>query len=390
MFSVFLSYKRNADDRRAAIVREKLEALGVRVFQDIDMSAGAAVYPILDAQLKSAAAVVVLWTSASIRSRFVTAEAAKGLDRDVLVATVFDQLVPRDLQLPFNAVNTPDLSDWIETGALSSHRGWRSVLAALAALLGLPLLALADTLADGGWTAKTKFLQTYPQDAFAKKFASELMLMRRGELKELVATIQEDISSRARSALLKLGNFGGRLEEQLESFVHAGKDFQEFDSRMLAESFLSSASDAEASGLLSPVDKSGACENNITDPSSRSPEPAKAAASEIGTSAHHFVLRIFYEKPGLDPIVLPFSPGPFIDAQLLGARGAVLGKGALGVIETDPSTPGVWGIRNKSKQSWRVMARGQLHELAVGEAEWLAAGDIIDFGGGVTGVVEPK
>jgi hypothetical protein len=377
MFSVFLSYKRDADGERATMVRTRLESLGVRVFQDIDMSAGAAVSPILDAQLKSAAAVMVLWTNASIKSNWVTAEAWKGLYREVLVAAVFDRILPRNLQLPFNGVHTPDLSDWIESGALSSHRGWRSVLAALAVLLDRPLVTLADTLEDGGGAAKTNFLQTYPQDSFAEKFACELMLIRSRELKQLIADTQDIINTRAKAAHLKLGDIRARLEGQLQCMVRSGNDFEEFDPRTLADSVLGAPSEEEASGP----------HTTIPDPDDGKREGTRAV-SEVQTPAHDLVLRISFEKRGLDPILLPFSPGPFIEAQLLGARGATLGKGALGAVEANPDDPAVWGVRNKSRLPWRVVAGGRAHELTIGEVEWLVAGDMIDFGGGITGVVE--
>ena len=96
MYTVFMSYKRGADTERAKVVRAKLEDVQVKVFQDIDMAAGAAVSHILDAQLRSALAVLVLWTRESTKSHWVEGEALRGLDRKVLVTAVFDQIAPSE------------------------------------------------------------------------------------------------------------------------------------------------------------------------------------------------------------------------------------------------------------------------------------------------------
>src|SRR5262249_3025396 len=105
MPNVFLSYNRRADRERARLVRTKLEALGITVFQDIDMDASAQSSEFLDAQIKDAAAALVLWTNSSTESPWVKAEAHKALQRKVLVSAVFDNIPPENLPLPFNSLN---------------------------------------------------------------------------------------------------------------------------------------------------------------------------------------------------------------------------------------------------------------------------------------------
>lgn len=221
MYTVFLSYKRGADVQRAQVVRAKLEAIGVKVFQDIDMRAGGLVSHILDAQLNEALAVLVLWTQASFKSQWVAAEAHKGLNRGVLVTSVFDHINCNELMVPFNHVHTPDLSDWIESGAPSTHYGWRSVVAGLGGLLKEPLLEIMDADRD----------------------------------------------------------------------------------EVLHQSTA-----------------------NLTTSSGIEPKPPDLQPRQ-------FALRIVFENKGLKSIIVPLEPGPGIEARMLGARGAALGKGPLAAVE---------------------------------------------------------
>ena len=99
-------------------------------------------------------------------------------------------------------------------------------------------------------------------------------------------------------------------------------------------------------------------------------------------------LRILFATKGLKPVVLPLRPGPGIDARLLGTRGAALGKGPLAAFDASEHNPHMRQVRNRSRQPWRVIVTGRPVEFASGESRWLAAGDEIDFGGGVKGVIE--
>jgi hypothetical protein len=58
--SVFIGYRTKDDKERAAVIRAKLESLGVDVFQDTDMFAGSAIPDVLGKRLASAAAVLIL------------------------------------------------------------------------------------------------------------------------------------------------------------------------------------------------------------------------------------------------------------------------------------------------------------------------------------------
>lgn len=342
------------------MVRAKLEALDVRVFQDVEMTAGDDFHVILNRQLASAKAVLVLWTRSSIDpegGRWVRAEAQAGFDRRVLVAGVFDGISPRQLGVPFNAVQAANLSDWIEGGAAGSHNGWRSILQALGQFLDRPLAELSKTIEKGGSDEKGEFLHKYPNDPFSNRFAAELTAMRRKEFGNLIAATKLIINERVETAHQKLDEYRSEFESRLHDMVRAGRDFESLDPQKITDS------------VLSP--------NNEFPPARlRTPPPRE------------LVLRILFETEGLNSIAIPLRPGPFIDAQLLGARGAALGKGPLAIIEVSSRDPAKWAVRNSSRLSWWITAIDKTTELASGEARSLAVGDVIDFGGGVSGVIE--
>lgn len=63
----------------------------------------------IEREVTSAAAVLVCWTHEALKSVYVRAEAKKGLDRNVLVPVFLETCT---LPVPFNGVDTADLSHW--------------------------------------------------------------------------------------------------------------------------------------------------------------------------------------------------------------------------------------------------------------------------------------
>src|SRR5436190_23148449 len=105
MAQIFIAYKRDdIDTNRAATVRKALEALGVSVFIDREIGQRANhaqdYQHVIEQELATVDAVLVLWTEASCKSVYVRAEATKGLDREVLVTAMFGDIA-RNLPSPF-------------------------------------------------------------------------------------------------------------------------------------------------------------------------------------------------------------------------------------------------------------------------------------------------
>ena len=74
MTDVFISYAR-PDERRAQQVAETLRGLGHLVWRDDDLPAHRAYSEVIEERLKSAKAVIVLWSGEAAKSQWVRAEA---------------------------------------------------------------------------------------------------------------------------------------------------------------------------------------------------------------------------------------------------------------------------------------------------------------------------
>ena len=151
MSQVFLAYKR-PDAERVSKVRDKLAALGIELFVDHLIQGGDDYIAKINEELNSARAALVFWSKSAIaltepgQQNFLMAEAQKGWRRNILIAATFDKVVLDNLPVPFNTMQTSDLSDWFDAGMCASHYGWQRLLDALGRKIerpGLSALALS-------------------------------------------------------------------------------------------------------------------------------------------------------------------------------------------------------------------------------------------------------
>jgi adenylate cyclase len=129
MSNVFISYAR-PDESCAQMVCEALRNAGYRVWRDDELPAHRAYAEVIEERLKSAQAVVVLWSGESAKSQWVRAEADTARAAGTLVQARLDGVVP---PLPFNQIQCADLSEW--DGSIE-HSGWRKLAASVEALAG--------------------------------------------------------------------------------------------------------------------------------------------------------------------------------------------------------------------------------------------------------------
>jgi adenylate cyclase len=108
MADVFVSYSRT-DKARVAPLVAALEAQGWSVWWDPEITPGDEFDALIGAQLEAARAVVVVWSPASVDSRWVKGEARDAADRGVLVPVRFDNA---RLPIDVRAIHTIDLDDW--------------------------------------------------------------------------------------------------------------------------------------------------------------------------------------------------------------------------------------------------------------------------------------
>jgi hypothetical protein len=228
---VFLAY-RSVDAARADTVRAKLEALEVPLFIDHKLVSGDDYIRVINEQLDTAVAVLVLWTTAAVdmsapggTPNFVLSEAERGFYRGILVAATFDKLALSRLPVPFNRFQAPDVSDWIDTGASAKHPGWQSVLKALGNKLGRPGLAdLAIALESADEPLKKKVLNEYPGDPAAKRIVAAIEAFEQSEFESRFTTARKRIQQRAREAERKLRTCRDEFEAQLIE-LRAGRNF---------------------------------------------------------------------------------------------------------------------------------------------------------------------
>ncbi len=108
MADVFVSYARS-DKARVAPLVAAIEAQGWSVWWDPEIAAGQEFDRQIAAELRCAAAVVVVWTPTSVESRWVRGEARDAADRGVLVPVRFEGA---ELPIDVRAIHTTNLDGW--------------------------------------------------------------------------------------------------------------------------------------------------------------------------------------------------------------------------------------------------------------------------------------
>ncbi len=108
MPDVFVSYNRE-DLPIAQRVVDGLVHEGLNVWLDMELKAGENYDEITEERLRAAKAVVVLWSSRSVKSRWVRAEATIGQRKSTLVPAMIEDC---DRPVMFELIQTTDLSKW--------------------------------------------------------------------------------------------------------------------------------------------------------------------------------------------------------------------------------------------------------------------------------------
>src|SRR5215472_3387518 len=129
MADVFISYARSTE-KQARAVAEGLRAEGYSVWSDDDLPTHRAYSDVIEEQLSSAKAVVVIWSAEAVKSEWVRAEANRAREKRKLVQLSVDGA---PLPLPFDQIQCGDLAGWNGDG---EHSTWSKVVASIAELVG--------------------------------------------------------------------------------------------------------------------------------------------------------------------------------------------------------------------------------------------------------------
>lgn len=130
MSDVFISYARTGAPQAQAI-RAALQGLGYSVWLDDELPVHKAYSDVIEAHLRAAKAVIVVWSNESIKSQWVRAEAEVARSSGTLVQLTIDGAMP---PLPFNQIQCADMNGW--SGEIDAQ-GFRKVVASVEALTGV-------------------------------------------------------------------------------------------------------------------------------------------------------------------------------------------------------------------------------------------------------------
>jgi TolB-like protein len=128
MTDIFLSYNRE-DRARAKVFAQGFEAQGLSVWWDVGLRTGEAYDEVTETALRTARAVVVLWSIKSVASRWVRAEALLAFRNKTLIPCMIE---PCERPLMFELTQSAQLYGW--KGNRSDPR-WIALLADVRAMI---------------------------------------------------------------------------------------------------------------------------------------------------------------------------------------------------------------------------------------------------------------
>ena len=129
MTDVFVSYGRSSE-AHARRIADALRAGGYDVWRDDEIPANRAYSEVIEERLKTAKAVIVVWSAEGAKSHWVRAEADQAREAGTLIQVTVDGTLP---PLPFNQIQCADLSQW--TGDMESGI-WKKLEGAVRSLVG--------------------------------------------------------------------------------------------------------------------------------------------------------------------------------------------------------------------------------------------------------------
>lgn len=131
MSEIFISYARSTE-HQAGQVAGALRALGHGVWWDDELLAHGAFAEVIEERLRSAKAVIVIWSADAAKSQWVRSEADFARGAGTLIQLSIDGSIP---PMPFDQTQCVDMRGW---RGETDVAGWRKVVASIDELLGKP------------------------------------------------------------------------------------------------------------------------------------------------------------------------------------------------------------------------------------------------------------
>lgn len=155
---IFLSYARKDEERAEALARA-LSAQGWSVSWDRTVPPGLTWDGYIGEHLDDARCVVVAWSRASVESRWVREEAREGLERDVLVPVLFEEVRP---PFGFRGIQAAALTGWDGAGTASA---FQQLVSAISRQLGPPPAQVEAQRQEEGHQDGLRVAQAEPETA---------------------------------------------------------------------------------------------------------------------------------------------------------------------------------------------------------------------------------
>jgi TIR domain-containing protein len=110
MADVFISYSQKAPEP-TKVLAEALQVKGYDLWWDQRLAAGDAFDDVIQDQLEDAKAVIVIWTAASVASKYVRREVGIALAWDKLIPVRVTDLLSTEIPAPFQMLHTGEVAD---------------------------------------------------------------------------------------------------------------------------------------------------------------------------------------------------------------------------------------------------------------------------------------